>query len=341
MKRILIAVVSLVVALGATACGESNDGGPPSKVIIAAGGSQAVAPWAAHLAARGQHFFEDVEKKFNVDIEFLDMDTGSTIPSLTSGTVDFLIAGVPAFATARSQGMEVVAITEVASGQNMALVGSAKHKEDFGTDLRAFADSAWGYTAPGSTSAIIASEAATAAGLDFANLNTVAFGKLSAAIPGLESNRLDIVSVDVGTAGVAISDGAGYLIYNANTDMKERTIGTALMSTSAFIEKNPELTQSIVDVYLRGMGLVQRNIDDASAVLASFPADYQKLMSKGFDQAWKLTAPGLGGDGRFTDSAIESTVGYLSGKDYFDISAGDEVKAGFDNRFVQASQVQK
>ncbi|MDV6271845.1 ABC transporter substrate-binding protein, partial [Rhodococcus globerulus] len=343
-KKTVVALTGVLV-LVLTACGGNSGGaeatgGPddaPAKIIIAAGGTQAVAPWAQHLTARGQGLFDDVEKKFGIDIEFLDIDAGSSIASLTSGNIDLLISSAPSFAAARAEGVDLTAVAELGSGQNIALVGSARHEAEFGNDLSKYANSTWGYTAPGSSSEVVAIGAAKTVGLNWDNLDKVAFGKLSAALPGLESGRLDLVSVDVGTAGVAVSDGAGYVVYNSNTDAPKKVIGTMLITTPKFAENYPGLTQAIVDVYLEGMKRVQAHSDDPNTVLAQFPPEYQKLMANGFDHAWKLTEPGTKGDGIFTETAIDSTLQYLSSNGFFNEKDSATVKSGFDNSFVEAS----
>lgn len=336
-KKIACLLVGAALGLGMlTGCGSSEDGsdGPKDKIVIGVGGPQGISAWAQHLAARGQGLFDDLD----VDVEFQEIDASTSVSSLTSGNIDFLIGGVPTFAAARAEGIDMKAVALLSTGQNLALVASTKQRDRRGTELTAFDDAVWGISSPGSGSNVVAQDAAERAGLEWDDLKTIAFGKMPAALAALEAGRLDIASIDVGTAGVAVTDDIGYVVYNSNTDAPEVVVGTILTTTTKLAESQPDLVQAVVDAYLGGVSAVRENVDSADSVLGLFPAEYQEKMKAAFPEAWKLTAPGFGGDGRFPADVVSNTVDYLRNAGYLEDEAGaDLVVKGFDNEFVEAS----
>lgn len=345
LRSRIAAVSALTVVLATAGCAGddsgSDAGDKDDKLVIAVGGIQGVTPWAQHLAARGQGAFDDLERATGQKIEFIDVDSSAAVGLLASGEIDVLLGSSPSFSAARAAGVKLRAVAQLSSGQNVALVGAKEHEESKGADLAAYKDEVWGYTAPGSSSAIVATSAADAAGLNWDTLEKVAFGKLPAAIPGLEAGRLDLVSVDVGTAGVAVADEAGYVVYNANTDGVRDVVGGLVLVTDEFAESHTDTVQGVVDAYLEGLALVREAADSSDEVLGLFPAEFQKSMAMGFGEAWQLTAPGQGGDGSFDDAAIDTTTSYLVKNGYIKDADLATVKAGFDGSFVDASDVDR
>lgn len=340
MRRTEVLVgLLLATAVAVTGCQGGGSIHDKDTIVIGVGGVQAVSPWAQHLAARGSGAFAEIEKEFDVKIEFQDIDAATSISALTSGNIDFLISSVPNFAAARADGVDVSSVALLGTGLNSALVARKDLEASKGMDLSAFDDSVWGYTSPGSAMNVVAQTAAESAGLRWDDLKTVAFGKVSAAIPALESGRLDVATMDVGSAGVAVHDGVGYVLYNANTDAEVDVMGQILQATGKTVKEDPALVQAIVDAYLGGIEAVMQNADDADAVLGLFPEEYQELLTKGFDEQWELTAPGQGGDGLMSAEIVDRTIGFLVDADYLEASdtVADMVRGGFNNDFAEVS----
>lgn len=344
-QRILGWISLVTVSLGLiTACGDSDakDGGGPggdAPAVVKWGttGIQGTSAWAVHLVAIGQGYFDEVEEEFGTTFEFSDVGTSEALQLLDSGVVDVLGSAFATYATARVQGFDFTALVEAYERPNIAIVAGAKYEKDRGTDLAAFEDAKWGYVAPGSSTEAVARVAVTDAGMKWEDLETVAFGQLPAGVSSLESGRLDLVSVDVGSAGGLVASGSGYVVYNSNEEME--TIGGGPIATSSFVDKYPELTQALVDAYLKAMNTLHEVAGDPDKVLALFPEKYRELMRDGFAEAWAITEPGQRTDGRFDEDQIEESIDFLVDYGYIDQADRGRLDGIWTNKLVDSSSV--
>lgn len=335
----------IAVSLGLiTACGGGEDepgGGPggaaPAVVKWGTTGIQGTSAWAVHLVAIGQGYFDEVEEQFGTELEFSDVGTSEALQMLDSGVVDVLGSAFATYATARVQGFDFTALVEAYERPNIAIVAGAKYEADRGSDLAAFEDAKWGYVAPGSSTEAVARVAVSDADMKWEDLETVAFGQLPAGVSSLESGRLDLVSVDVGSAGGLVASGAGYVVYNSNEAME--TIGGGPIATSSFVDDYPDLTQALVDAYLNAMNTLHEVANDPDKVLALFPKKYQDLMRDGFAEAWVITEPGQRTDGRFDEDQIEESIDFLVDYGYIDKADRGRLDGIWTNDLVESSSV--
>lgn len=325
------------------ACGSDEDaegggvgGSAPAVVQWGTRGILGTSSWASHLVAMGQGYFDEIEKRFGTSFEFTDVGSSESLELLDSGAIDVLGLAFPTYAAARLSGFDFVAIVEAYERPNIALVGRPA-LADRGRDVRSYRDARWGHLAPGSTTEAVARAAATDSGLTWDSLETVAFGQIPTGVASLKADRLDVISVDVGTAGRLLSEDDGYLVYNSNEHLN--TIGGGPIVKSDFVEQYPDLVQAIVDAYLKAMADLHAVAEDPDAVLALFPPDYQELLSAGFAEAWELTEPGQRGDGRFEDAQISSSIDFLLDYDLVDADQRERLGGLWKNDFVDASSV--
>ena len=311
-------------------------GPAPSKVTIGAGGTQAFLAYASHLVARGQNLFAPVGQRFNTTFEFIDAGAGGDMIALVAGgTADGLLVGTGPHAAAIAGGVPITAVVPLLQNGALVLVGAKKYEQERGKDLSKYADATWGYTGPGSNSEIISQYAAKRAGLTWTDLKTIAFGQISAGMEGVRANRLDIVAVDTSTAGKMIEEGIGYLASNDQPEM----YGAYLTLPTSFVEKYPELTQAIVDVYLEGRKMVKEVGDDAPALLALFPEEYRKALQPGLSAAWPITRPLLTGSSVFTPERMDVTVKFLLDNSLLKPDQEQAFRDSFTNKFVEASSI--
>ncbi|MGC0367570.1 ABC-type nitrate/sulfonate/bicarbonate transport system substrate-binding protein [Rhodococcus sp. 27YEA15] len=337
-SRTLVRAALVVLCLGlVSACGSGSSDDNARVIKWGTAGIQGTAPLAVHLVALGQGYFDDVEKEHNVTFEFSDVATSESLPMLDSGALDVLGTAGPTYAVARVKDFDFVTLVEAYENPNIALVAAKKFESTHGNDLAAFKDAKWGYVAPGSSTEAVARAAVSGTGIVWEDLDTVAFGKLPAGISSLESGRLDIISVDVGSAGAIVASGKGYVVYNSNVSLN--TVGGGPIVTGDFARGNPELTQAMTDVYLRAMNTLYPVKDDPEKVLALFPEKFQDLMRDGFAEAWKLTVPALHTDGRFDAQDIDGMIDFLVSYGYIEPADKGKLDGIWDNSYVDASSV--
>ena len=313
-------------------------GDAPATVTIAAGGTQAFLAYASHLAARGSNMFAPVEERFHTKIEFMDGGAGGDmIALLAGGKADGLLVGIGPHAAATTGGVKMTGVVQLLERGSLVLVGAKKYEQDRGTDISKYSDATWGYTSPGANSELISKLASGNAGLKWDNLTTIAFGQTSAGMEGVRTGRLDIVAVDTSTAGRMIDQGIGYLVWKD----QPQVFGAYLAMADGFIEKYPELTQAIVDVYLEARKKVEAVGNDPQEILAMFPEEYRKALEPGLQYAWPITRPLLTADAEFTPARLDETVTFLTDHELLDPSRAEAFRASFTNKFVEASHVGK
>lgn len=343
------AVVSLALAvmgLGLfAACGGDDGvtegggagGAAPAVVKWGSAGRQGTAPLAPYLIALGQGYLDEIEEEFGTKFELSDVDPSAAVQMLDSDVVDVLTTAAATYAGARAKGFDFVTLVETHERPNIALVAAKKHEDSLGKDLTAFAELTWGYPAPGSSPEAVARRAADDADIDWDEVKTVAYGQLAAGASALESGRLDLIATDVGTAGTLVASDAGYVVYNSNEGIE--MVGGGPVVKAEFTEKYPELTQAIVDAYLKAMSTLHQAQDDPDKILALFPAEYQDVLRDGFAEAWEITAPGQRTDGRFDEAHVAETVDFLIDYLSIDSSKRELLMDSWSNVYVDASTV--
>jgi NitT/TauT family transport system substrate-binding protein len=312
----------------------------PDKVTIA--DIVPTAPFAARYAAMGMGAFDDVEKQFDLDIEFVEFGNGTdTLNAMLGGSADMASSAATGFIKAQGAGKDVTTVFAPFIGGGSMLIGAKKYEADRGTDLKKYDGATFGYTREGSSSQLYTAQAVTSVGLDWAKQGHVAFGQVSAAIPLLEAGRADVVTTDPSTSAQAMNSGVGYLILNTNDKATaEPLIGLQLGSlygfNKSFVTKYPEVTQALTDAFMKGLAAVKKAGNDPAAVLALFPKDIQDKLRDGWDQAWPLTAPGvLASDGSTPDKALQDTVKLTETAGLLTAEEAQAATKVVDNSFVE------
>ena len=323
-------------AASSTPTSEGPVGEAPASVTIGAGGVQAFLLYAVHLVALGQDLFAPVEARFGTKIKSIDAGVGGdSIALISGGAADALLIDIGPQSAAIRGNVDMTGVIQICGNGAIVLVGAKSHEADWGTDMAKYANATWGYTSPGGSSEFTSIRAAEEAGLDWTKLKTVSFGATSAGAEGLKAKRLDVVAVDTSTAGRVIEDGSGYVAFNKPLPV----IGSMVTFNSRFVEKYPELTQAIVDVYLEAYAKLRAVGSDADALLAMFPEEFRERLSPGLGAAWQLTAPLFQGNPGFTPDFIDNSVKFLYDHDLMTQEAEQRFRESFTNRFIDASSI--
>lgn len=299
------------------------------------------APFAFLYAAEGSTgAFAAVEKQFNTKIEFTKIaNPADAAGAMISGSVTVSFAGLQNYLIAQAAGKDVVAAFTGAVGAPGVLIAPKKYEASRGTDLAKFAGGTFGYTKEGSGSQFNTKFAAEKAGLDWTKVKHVAFGSPSAALPLLQTGRLDVAAVDPTTAIQAINAGAAYLLLNFS-DAKAAgqlalQLGTVWAFNKSFTTQYPELTKALVQAMLTGLNAVKKAADDPAAVLALFPTATQTALSKGWTDAWALSKAAIvASDGTLPADAVTATVDFQKSNGILTAAQAATASTVIDNDFV-------
>jgi NitT/TauT family transport system substrate-binding protein len=357
MRRLRLTTALLVATLSVaiTACSSasnSNSGASstasskdaPSQVTLVHVEGY-LSAFAVQQAAEGTGALTAVGNKFGTSVNLQDVGTGAdALAALISGSGDGAILNASQLMKAVAAGQKLEAVFDTYLGGTAVLVGAKKYEKTRGTDLAAYNGSTWGYTSEGSATELYMEATAEAAGVNFLHQSRIATGGLASEIPALESGRVDIASVDAGTAGEMVSSGIGYVVFNQNDLTKAepivgQQIGNALVFRTDFIQKYPQLVQAIVDAFYSSLERIKAVTTNPQAVLKLFTAPAQQALSSGWATGWALQAPALVGlDGSFTPQQIQDTINFS--EKYNLITAADAKSApqAFNNTFVDKAK---
>ena len=317
-RPVLLSIVTSLALLLA-ACGSTSGSGPtgtadaPGSLTISVVGSQLI-PFAPLWAAAPE--MAAIEQEYNTTITYPSFAKGQdAFTALQGGSADICNCGliIAVKAAAARQPLDFVANMLV--GPGTVAVGASRFEAERGRDLAAFDGATFGYTSEGSQSQASLAAAVEHAGLRWDDQNGVALGALAGFGPALESGRVDVAMMDVGTAAKSIRDGIGYPILNTNDYEAFRpiggtVIGNGLVIPHEFRERHPELTQDLVNAVIAGLNRV-RSETDAAAVYAMMPSTFQEAHpdQEAFAAEWALIQPAfLPTDGTVSAEAVRDTA---------------------------------
>jgi ABC-type nitrate/sulfonate/bicarbonate transport system substrate-binding protein len=223
-------------------------------------------------------------------------------------------------------------------------MGAAKYAEERGPDLAKYNGSTWAYTAEGAVSQVFMIKAAQAAGLDWAKQGHLAVGTVDAFIPTLRQGRADIVTMDAKSAAQTMKLGIGYPVFNTmEPDRVEgiwgQQLGLPMVTTRQMVDQDPQLVQDVSDAVREGLVAIQRNSNDAAAVLALMPKQFQEVNKDDFAIQWQLFRAAFAVDGTFSDRALKDTITFAvqTGALKEAQATSVDVAKHFDNRFASKS----
>ena len=329
------------LASGAGAVSAADELAAPSSVAIGHTNFSAGAVFTPLVYAAGAGYFHEIEQKFHTTIH---LETFGSPPQLTAaffgGSVQFVNAGASNTTVPASQGKDIVGVFLLYTGTSIALVGAAKYQATRGANLAAYKDATWCYTVPASVTQFTANRAATAAGLVWSSLKTIAVGSTSAFLPTMEAGRCDISAMDYGNAARAVDQHIGYVAGDYQTAVSQVKvyggvqIGPILSTSHAFAKQYPALTQAIVEALVKAQLQVQKYAENPKLIWSRLPSEFTSAVPlKTFLIQWALCKGlFLNSSGVFSRAAIFGTLAAQTATG--DLVRQPDIAATFDNTYT-------
>jgi ABC-type nitrate/sulfonate/bicarbonate transport system substrate-binding protein len=339
MTRFATAALAAITLAVATTSQVAAAPAPPRTVSVALSGGQNTM-FSAFLVAVGAGLFE--KRGIKVDQQLFASGTAS-FAAFAGGSMPLCICGATQVLTAGASGRDVVSIFNLYHGGAVTFMAPKKYEQEKGTDLKKFDGLTWAYTAEGSVSQVFMTRAAQFAGLKWEAQKRLAIGGVEAFLPTLRSGRADLVTMDPMSGAKALALGIGYPVFNTNDPAVAepiwgRQLGLPMVATRAWLDKNPELAQDVVDALREGLLLVQEKSNDPDALLRMMPPEYQDAYKTEFAGQWVLAKPAFTNtDGTFSDQAINDTVAFAKAVGVLKVPEGAsfDPKRYFDNRYAE------
>ncbi len=337
MFRLKSTVLAMAL-VAAVALGSAANAAERKISIVMAGGQNTM--FAPLLVAIGGGLFE----KRGIEVEQQPFGSGTRASAaFNGGSGEFCICGPTNILSAVAGGIDTVAIFNQYLGGTVVFMAPKAMEKTKGTDLKNFDGVTWAYTAEGSVSQAFMIRAAQAAGLDWSKQRGIAIGGIAAFVPTLKEGRAELVTMDPMSGAKAMSLGIGYPVFNTNDPtvvepIWGQQIGMTLATTQAFIDKNEQLVQDVVDAVREGQVFVKKNINNPDAIFAKMPAEYREA-NPDFAEQWKFVKVAYVVDGTFTNKAVADTVSFALAVGTLKPFTTDKLdpRKIFSNRFAAAA----
>ncbi|WP_238011387.1 ABC transporter substrate-binding protein [Dactylosporangium sp. AC04546] len=240
MKVHLLALVA-VLGLGlVTACGDDNGGAAANGQ---GGKVRAVGVGSADFSSLDLTEWQRLLKTENVDFElkFLE-EADATLRAVVAGAADMYIGDINAAVTAIKNTKAPVKVI-AANTQSTDYVVLARKGINSINDL---AGKTIGVNTPGSAGDVIMKMALTKQGYDVDKSKYVVIGGTSARVAALTAGQIDATVAHFADAQAAIATGNFVALVECGPALGG-LLQTGLIASTAWLDKNPELAQKVVD----------------------------------------------------------------------------------------------
>lgn len=335
-----IALLALAATSGLTACRSSTpdaDSSAHPKMTIMVGGIDKVIYLPAKLSEQLGYF-----KDSGVDVSLKDEPSGADAETmLLAGKVDAVVGFYDHSLTLQTKDKCVESVVQLAKVPGEAEVVRNGSGISSSAD---FKDKKLGVTSPGSSTDYLTQYLAKKAGISTDQYSTVTAGAGSEFISALQNKSIDAGMTTDPTIAVMEKQHLGTVLADMRTeDGTKAALGglypaASLYMDCAYVEKNPETVQKVVDAFVKTLGWISQH--SAADVAAEMPADYNggdsDLYAKAIDGSLGIfTTDGVmpeGGPETVLDVLGTSNPDVIAHKDDIDLSKT------YTTKFAEAAQ---
>ena len=327
------AIAALVLALPVSAQAQKPE---VTKLRLAVGGKSSLYYLPLTITERLGYF-----KEAGLDVEISDFAGGAkSLQALIGGSADVVTGSFDHTIQMQAKNQSIVAVVQLGRFPGFAL---ALRKDKAGSyrgpkDLKGMKI---GVTAPGSSTHFMVLYMMAQAGLkpdDAVFIGTGAGGTVVAAV---QHGEVDGISNADPMVTKLDREGLVKIVADTRTlDGTTRVYGgpypaAVLYTPSAFVEKNPNTVQALVNALVRGLKWVQaHNADEIAKVM---PEEYMLGDRPLFVEAIKANHDAYSPDGRFLQNGPETALKVLQAFDPNVQSAKIDLAKTYTDKFVNAA----
>jgi NitT/TauT family transport system substrate-binding protein len=326
MTRMIAAL--LIAASFATAASAQD------KVRIAVGGKSAVYYLPLSVAERLGAF-----KDAGLDVEIADVASGGrTLQAVVGGSSDI---GVGNFdhtiqMQAKHQGLAAVLQFGRYPGFVLAIMAGKADRYHSPKDLKGMKI---GVTSPGSATHFMAAYMLVRSGMKVDDASFVGTGTTSTAVAAAQRAEIDAIVSSDPMMTLMETDMLVKVVADTRTEAGTKAVyggpypGGAIYATPAFIEKNPQVVQKVVDAFVHSLKWIAGH--SAEDIAKLMPEEYalgnRPVYVKALDISKAMYSP----DGTFVPGAVETSYAVLKVFDPAVAAATIDLSKTSDDRFVK------
>jgi NitT/TauT family transport system substrate-binding protein len=243
------------------------------RVVIAVGGKAALYYLPLTLAERLGLF-----KEYGLDVEILDFAGGAkALQAMMGGSADVVAGGFDHVIVLRARGQALQAFALMVATPSLALA-VARAKAPSYRSARDLKGMKVGVTAPGSSTHIFLNHLLASAGLPLDAVSVIGVGTGPGAVAAMRAGHIDAISNVEPTISLLERAGLASVVVETMSEPGSRAVfgeslpAGSLYTREAFIQRSPEVVQSLAGAMVRA--LLWLKDASADAILKTVPPEY-------------------------------------------------------------------
>jgi NitT/TauT family transport system substrate-binding protein len=304
------------------------------KVRIAVGGKSAVFYLPLSVTEHLGYF-----KDAGLDVEIADVASGGrTLQAVVGGSSDIGVGTFDHTIQMQAKNQPVVALVQYGRypGFVLAMMAGKADRYHSPKDLKGMKI---GVTSPGSSTHFMAAYMMVRNGLKPDDASFVGTGTTSTAVAAARRAEIDAIVSSDPMMTLMESEKLVKVVADARTADGTKAIyggpypGGVVYATPAFIEKNPQAVQKVVDAFVRGLKWIASH--SAEDIAKQMPEEYALRNRPIYVKAHDISKAMYSPDGMFVPGAVETADAVLKVFDPAVAKATIDLKKTYDDRFVK------
>jgi NitT/TauT family transport system substrate-binding protein len=322
-------IAALLMAVSFATAASAQD-----KIRIAVGGKSAVYYLPLSVAERLGAF-----KEAGLDVEIADVASGGrTLQAVVGGSSDIGVGNFDHTIQMQAKHQPVVAVLQFGRypGFVLAMMAGKADRYHSPKDLKGMKV---GVTSPGSATHFMAAYMLVRSGLKVDDASFVGTGTTSTAVAAARRAELDAIVSSDPMMTLMETEHLVKVVADTRTEAGTKAVyggpypGGAIYATPAFIEKNPQAVQKVVDAFVHSLKWIASH--SAEDIAKLMPEEYALGNRPVYVKALDISKPMYSPDGRFVPGAVETSYAVLKVFDPVVAAATIDLSKTSDDRFVK------
>jgi NitT/TauT family transport system substrate-binding protein len=322
-------IAALLIAASFATAASAQD-----KVRIAVGGKSAVYYLPLSVAERLGAF-----KDAGLDVEIADVASGGrTLQAVVGGSSDIGVGNFDHTIQMQAKHQGLVAVLQFGRypGFVLAIMAGKADRYHSPKDLKGMKI---GVTSPGSATHFMAAYMLVRSGMKVDDASFVGTGTTSTAVAAAQRAEIDAIVSSDPMMTLMETDMLVKVVADTRTEAGTKAVyggpypGGAIYATPAFIEKNPQVVQKVVDAFVHSLKWIAGH--SAEDIAKLMPEEYalgnRPVYVKALDISKAMYSP----DGTFVPGAVETSYAVLKVFDPAVAAATIDLSKTSDDRFVK------
>jgi NitT/TauT family transport system substrate-binding protein len=304
------------------------------KVRIAVGGKSAVFYLPLSVTERLGAF-----KAAGLDVEISDVSSGGrTLQSVVGGSAEIGIGTFDHAIQMQAKNQPVVALLQYGRypGFVLAMIAGKADRYHSPKDLKGMKI---GVTSPGSSTHFMAAYMMVRNGLNVDDASFIGTGTTSTAVAAARRAEIDAIVSSDPMMTLMQSEKLVKVVADTRTADGTKAVyggpypGGVIYATPAYIEKNPQTVQKVVDAFVSGLRWIAGH--SAEEIAGLMPEEYALGNRPIYVKALEVSKPMYSPDGLFVPGAVETADAVLKVFDPAVAKATIDLTRTYDDRFVK------